>query len=392
MSDLSYLHGRLIVPYFCRRIAARKRRRSGLFGFALLVTFAGLFHNLACAQRVERASVVGSYELDPNDGKHPIYHRQGDKLVAHPGVYTAAFGPSIMFDAKDQTYKLWAGVVWNGDNIACKQSKSLAELGQQPWEIVLEPRRTEAVADQEHCGDPCVMATKEGYYLYYSGAGKSERWPKGQAYVMVAFSKDGRKFKRLNHGLPIVDMGKACQPGIGYGVGQPAVTPGPDGWYYMVYTYSADDQYTNDASNYLSVIRSRKPDFIHHETVTRLPRRLYVCSNDLVYNPQSTNLVMLVNESDPSGGAQVRLVTFSMDFNLLADCHVVVTNLPATPFGEGLGLLTDPQRRWLYSPADPGLVTVAGATCGRRSDRQNERIAGPTRAISWRLDPAAKIP
>jgi hypothetical protein len=206
---------------------------------------------------------------------------------------------------------------------------------------------------------------------------------------MVAFSKDGRKFERLNNGLPVVDMGKAFQPGIGYGVGQPAVTLGPDGWYYMIYTYSADNHYNDDSSNYLGVIRSRKPDVIKHEPVTRLPRRLYGCSNDLVYNPRGTNLVMVMNESHPARGIQVRFVTFSTDFKPVNDCSILTTNLPGMVFGEGLGALTDPQRRWLRPQPGPGMVTMAGATYRKRPGMPIEHIAGPMSAITWRFDPAA---
>lgn len=369
-----------------RGAAESKFLSVSLFGFlAVLEVFAlGSAH----AQRLVPAPVLASHVLDLNDGKRPIYHREACKLVPRPGVYPYAYGPTIMFDARDQTYKVWAGVGWNGDTISSKQGKSLNELDRQPWEIVLEPRREEAVADQEHCCDPCVIAAEDGYYLYYTGAGKSDQWPAGQGYVMVAFSKDGRKFKRLNNGLPMVDMGKAFQPGVGYGVGQPAVTLGPDGWYYMIYTYSADNQYPNDLSNYLGVIRSRKPDFIKHEQVARLSRQRYGCSNDLVYDPESKTMVMVINESHPARGVQVRFVVFSADFKVLDDCYVLVTNLSDKVLGEGLGILTDSRRRWLHTKDSPGQVTVSGATYRKRGD-QPEHIAGPVCAITWGFDLAA---
>ena len=348
--------------------------------------------DLAQAQRQVTAPVLETHQLDPNDGKHPIHHREGETLVARPGVYPYAYGPTVLFDDRDKQFKMWAGVGWNGDTISFKQAPSLAALDAQPWEIALEPRRTEPVADQDHCCDPCVISADGGYYLYYSGAGRSERWPNGQTYVMVAFSKDGRRFDLLNNGVPVVDMGKAYQPVIGYGVGQPAVTLGPDDWYYMLYTYSADNQYSNDTTNYLGVIRSRKPDFIQHEEVTRLPRRLYGCSNDLVYDAKQQTMVMVCNESHPARGVQVRFVSFSPDFKLLDDCHILNTDLTREVFGEGLGILTDPQRRWLYPAAGPATVTITGATYAKREGMPVEHIAGPTVAVTWQFHPGSAQP
>lgn len=356
--------------------------------FIILITSLGALGlcvpDTAQAQRLVPAPVLSSHQLDPNDGTHPIHERVGGSLVARPGVYPYAYGPTLLFDARDQLFKMWAGVGWNGDTISYKQAKSVSELDQQPWEIALDPRRAESVADQDHCCDPCVIAAEDGYYLYYSGAGKSDRWPNGQTYVMVAFSKDGRKFERLNEGLPVVDMGKAYKPVIGYGVGQPAVTLGPDGWYYMLYTYSADNQYGDEQTNYLGVVRSRKPDFIQNEQVTRLSRQRYGCSNDLVYDPEIKRFVMVVNESHPARGVQVRFVSFSTDFKVLDDCHILTTDLPGKVFGEGLGILTDPQRNWLHAKDDPGTVAISGATY-RERDNQPSHIAGPTCAITWKF-------
>ncbi len=369
--------------------------KHGVLSTVLIVVLGaggGIAAEPAPAQRLVPAPVLDSRVLDPNDGKHPIYARENGALVARPGVYPYAYGPTILFDSRDNAYKMWAGVGWNGDTISYKQAPTLAELNDQPWEITLEPRRTEPVADQDHCCDPSVIVADDGYYLYYTGAGRSERWPKGQGYVMVAFSKDGRTFERLNGGLPVVDMGKAFNPVTGYGVGQPAVTLGPDGWYYMLYTYSADNRYDDDATNHLGVIRSQKPDFIQHEQVARLPRRLYGCSNDLVYDPRQKHLVMVGNESLPGRGVQVRFVTFSTDFKQLDDCHILTTDLPTMVLGEGLGVLTDLQRRWLYPPQGPGTVTIAGATYQKRPDMPVEHIAGPTSAITWRFEPATNTP
>ena len=93
------------------------------------------------------------------------------------------------------------------------------------------------------------------------------------------------------------------------------------------------------------MIRSRKPDFIQHEEVTRLSRHVYGGSNDLVYDPENKVFIMVVNESHPARGAQVRFVKFSPDFKVLDNCHILTTDLPDKVLGEGLGLLTDPRRR-----------------------------------------------
>lgn len=347
-----------------------------------------LFTGRVIADQPVQAHVVSSCHVDANDAQCPVYDRVNGSLVARSGVYPYAYGPTLLFDAREGLFKMWAGVGWNGDTIAYKQASSLMALNEQPWEVVLDPDRAEAVADQEHCCDPCVLAADDGYYLYYSGAGKSDRWPAGQSYVMVAFSKDGRKFERLNGGLPIADMGKAYKPVVGYGVGQPSATLGPDGWYYMLFTYSADNQYDRPETNHLCVIRSRKPDFIEHEKVTTLSRERYACSNELVYRPETKTFVMVVNESHPARGVQVRFVSFSQAFEVLNDSHILETNLPDCVFGEGLGMLTDPQRRWLDLEVDGSAktVTVSGATHRKRGDYPIEHIAGPMVAVVWAVD------
>lgn len=230
----------------------------------------------APAGRLVPAAVLDSRVLDPNDGKHSIYAREGGALVARPGVYPYAYGPTLLFDPRDNAYKMWAGVGWNGDTISYKQAPTLAGLREQPWEITLEPRRTEPVADQDHCCDPSVIV-----------AG---------------------------------------------------------------------------------------------------------CSNDLVYDSRQKNLVMVGNESLPGRGVQVRFVTFSADFKQLDDCHILTTDLPTMILGEGLGVLTDLQRRWLYPPQGPGTVTIAGATYQKRADMPVEHIAGPTCGITWRFEPATNPP
>lgn len=99
------------------------------FHFSLIALCAfGLFvPDPSHAQRLINAPVVSSHRLDPNDGTRPIHERVGDSLVARPGVYPYAYGPTLLFDPRDQLFKMWAGVGWNGDTISYKQAKSLSE-------------------------------------------------------------------------------------------------------------------------------------------------------------------------------------------------------------------------------------------------------------------------
>lgn len=333
-------------------------------------------------------SVAKQGIVDVNDGTHPIYDRniKTGEYVARPGVYPYAYGPTVMFDHRDKLYKMWAGVGWNGDTISYKQADTLASMSQEKWDITLEPRRTEPVADQIHCCDPGVIYADGGYYLYYTGAGKSAQWPDGQGYIMVAFSKDGRKFALRNGGLPVVDMGKLYVPIIGYGVGQPSVTLGPNGWYYMLYTYSADNQYSNSTTNHLAVIRSKRANFDKWEPVATISRGEYACSNELVYHRAINTMLVVINDGNPAIGVRVRMAQFSLDFKTAyPEVELVSKVMPNSVFGEGIGILTDPQRRLMT--VDPvggkGAVTIFGATYAKRPDGMLEHIAGPTSYISW---------
>ena len=163
--------------------------------------------------------------------------------------------------------------------------------------------------------DPSVIKVGSEYYLYYGGnnfaqdTDNAEELKHRRTQIGFAISTDrGRTFdpstRRLVLGvLPgsdeetfwvcprIANPKEKCQINgdSAYAVGQPAVTLGPDGYYYMLYTYYLPP------TNLMKIRRSRDPEFRSSEFVGKiLAGSGYVSNNtDLVYNAETAMFWML---------------------------------------------------------------------------------------------------
>lgn len=336
-------------------------------------------------------SAIASGTIDANDGKQPIYDLVDRQLVPRPGNYPYAYGPTAMYDHRDRLFKVWCAVGWNGDTIAYKESASLDGLYAHKWQIVLEPCRTDTPEfDQGHTCDPSVIAANGGYYLYWSGGNTTTKYTlingKPNGGVGVAFSRDGKKFKRLNGGKPVVEHSKdPFDLKTGYGWGQPAVTKGPNGYYYMLYTYATDNRFDNFETNQLRIVRSNNPDFINHEIVAKLPRSKYSVSNDLVYDTSRNIMSVVVNWSLPGFGSTVSFYHFTPQFDTCIGISTYRRPEPADfALGEGICVITDPERRLMSSDPTYGVnaFTVLGASY-RDRDGQPQHISGAVSYIAF---------
>ena len=251
------------------------------------------------------------------------------------------YAPSFMYDETEGLYKIWmcgAGIPGcvGGDNILYREATSLQGLLTAPLTVALQPSLDPTKFDQIHACDPNVYRVGNTYYLAYGGACDGSQLPGGPNATrigMAASYDGGRKFQRLNNGNAILSPNLATYNTNVYGIGQPAVVPAADGYYYMIYT----DANGNGIPDYQRVIRSLDPAFTpgnFTNVANILASAIGGYSLDLAYD-DSLNQFVVINGLEriyfTTNWTQAQKVTLNNPFNW--------------SLGEGHGLLMNSLKR-----------------------------------------------
>ncbi|MEB3360055.1 MAG: hypothetical protein VKK04_25240 [Synechococcales bacterium] len=269
------------------------------------------------------------------------------------------YAPSVMLDGR---YRLWwcGGIA--GDFILYAEAESL----DGPWSDpipVFRPTGNPAHFDGLHTCDPSVVRAAGRYYMYYGGL--AAETPGNATQIGVAQSRDGLTWTRLNGGRPIlIPHGDADASPNPYGAGQPSVTY-VDGLFYLIYTdTTGQNSATNGAGQY--VLRSPDPTFqteLEELTasgfvpraaptdITTEFRLLDAFSVDWQYSPV-LNAFLVVKHNVAN---QTDLVVF--DRSLLGPPLATAT-LPNSPWSEGPGIVSRPDRHALASLDDPTTIPI----------------------------------
>lgn len=252
------------------------------------------------------------------------------------------YAPSFMYDEVEGLYKIWMcgngipGCV-GGDNILYRESTSLQGLMTAPLSVALQPSLDPTKFDQIHACDPNVYRVGNLLYMGYGGNTDGSQLVATTRLGMAVSYDGGRTFQRLNNGNAIISP--SSPDASLYGIGQPAVAQGPDGYYYMIYT---DVSATNSSvGGDIRVIRSLDPAFSpgSFTNVTTIPvNTVGGASLDLGYDTNQAQFIIIAN--------QAPLMTLEYyNTNWIYNHTVVYTNNFGWQFGEGIGLLMNSQKQ-----------------------------------------------
>lgn len=305
------------------------------------------------------------------------------------------YAPALLWDDDTQTYKLYTCFgeqvpgVGGQDVIMLQEAPTLDGLATAPLHRAFGPPTGPEAAtawDRHHTCDPNVIKHAGVYYLYYGGLNNDRSLTVKETAFGVAVSGDGRNFERVGNNTPIGFQTEDI--GWLYGIGQPAVTIGPDGLFYLVYTSQATPQW---------------PQL--HELV-------FVRSSDPMFGPDVSQELLRIDANRLGVGVSVDFfydwhraqfgVVGNLSANLQGQTHVVITYLGHdlveagrtqfetwdTRFGEGVGILRDLSGQTGALPdGRSGLITFAGATFAASPPRGiPAHISGPTEILQFRRD------
>lgn len=267
--------------------------------------------------------------------RQPVYQN-----VVQDSEATYNYAPSFMYDEVEGLYKIWmcgAGIPGcvGGDNILYRESTSLTGLMTAPLTVALQPSLDPTKFDQVHACDPNVYRVGNLYYLAYGGNTDGSQLVATTRLGMAVSYDGGRTFQRLNNGNAIISP--AAPDASVYGIGQPAVVPGPDGYYYMIYT----DASGHGVPDYQRVIRSLDPAFTpgsFTNVANILASTIGGYSLDLAFDDSLKQFVIAVNEAP-----EVTLEYYNTNWSYVRS--VTFTNTFNWSFGEGVGLLMNSQKR-----------------------------------------------
>jgi hypothetical protein len=291
--------------------------------------------------------------------------------IVDPNAKSYLYAPSVMYDETEGLWKFWGCGGVKGDFVVYKEATTLDGLGKAPWQHALKPLYDGAF-DHGHTCDPNVIRVGGDYYLYYGGLNELQPPNLETTRIGVAISKDGgRTFTRLHGGKPIVDI-TTFAPGS-YGVGQPAVTRGADGWFYMVYSH------LDGTSSLLKVIKSQQPSFAKWTPVRTIVPPAF--SVDLAFEPSRNRFDLVGQVSTPGHGA--RIVVLHFDANWKDAGQTIFDGDGGFRFGEGAAIVRDSQGR-IARTFEKGApyVTFVAATHGTRKGLPTW-ITGPTRYVRY---------
>lgn len=276
------------------------------------------------------------------------------------------YAPSFM-RTSDGVLHYWA--CWSGegkgDNIGWKAAARLEDLDDIPVIAVLKPSK-KFPFDHLHTCDPSVVRSPSDgkYYMHYGG----ETNPTVKGVGVAVSDNPNGPFEKLgfyvstppdayvggtactsNADCPSYtgcDINNTKQCIAVYGVGQPSVTIGPDGWYYVIYT-SQIEPVSRDA---LVVLRSKDPSFLSsREEVRRIAP--FGWSVHLSYDPQAKQFLVSVPDR------HFIVVHYDLDFNQLGTTVYPAKTTPQA----GVALLSDDQQHptdisgnWVFASSTEG--------------------------------------
>jgi len=269
--------------------------------------------------------------------RQPIYQN-----IVQDSEANYNYAPSFMYDEVEGLYKIWMcgngipGCV-GGDNILYREATSLQGLMTAPLSVALQPSLDPTKFDQIHACDPNVYRVGNLLYMGYGGNTDGSQLVATTRLGMAISYDGGRTFQRLNNGNAIISP---SSPDANlYGIGQPAVAQGSDGYYYMIYT---DVNATNsNVGGDIRVIRSLDPAFSpgNFTTVATLTiNSVGGASLDLGYDTNKAQFIIIVNQSPVN-----TLEYFNTNWSY--DHTVVYTNNFGWQFGEGIALLMNSKKQ-----------------------------------------------
>ena len=269
------------------------------------------------------------------------------------------YAPSFMYDEVEGLYKIWMcgsgipGCV-GGDNILYREATSLAGLMNAPLTVALQPSLDPTKFDQIHACDPNVYRVGNLMYMAYGGNTDGSQLVATTRLGMAISHDGGRTFQRLNNGNAILSPNPP--DASVYGIGQPAVVPAPNGYYYMIYT----DVSTNNGS-YQRVIRSLDPAFTpgNFTNVVSVPAStIGGFSLDLAFDANLSQFV-IINENE--------LEYYTTNWTYVQT--LMLTNPFNWTLGEGYGLLMNSQKRPVnYNQDGVASYVLSGSTVDSTND------------------------
>jgi len=286
--------------------------------------------------------------------RQPVYQ---DIVQDSEAAYN--YAPSFMYDEVEGLYKIWmcgAGIPGcvGGDNILYREATSLQGLMNAPLTVALQPSLDPTKFDDLHACDPNVYRVGNLMYMAYGGNTDGSQLPPTTRLGMAVSYDGGRTFQRLNNGNAILSPNPPDP--TSYGIGQPAVVPAPNGYYYMIYT----DVSTNNGS-YQRVIRSLDPAFTpgSFTNVVSIPAStIGGFSLDLAFDDKRSQFV-IVNETE--------LEYYSTNWSYVQTVNF--TNPFVWTLGEGYGLLMNSQKRPInYNQDGVSSYVLSGSTVDSTND------------------------
>lgn len=159
------------------------------------------------------------------------------------------WGQSIMYDSKDELYKMWWCRQSGYDTIWYAESKDLKHWNNAKKIMIVEKDTTWI---KMHVGKPSVVKINDEYRMYFEAPATLEGYKEFDNNVFMATSKDGINFEiysKNNEAYPVIKMSdeemkeslqhsKNNASGYGYyGIGQPSVCY-VNNTYYLYCTHS----------------------------------------------------------------------------------------------------------------------------------------------------------
>jgi hypothetical protein len=310
---------------------------------------------------------------------HPfcgVGHRQDQNSAAFPHIF-GSDGHEEPTAIVDGPYRMWycsrvpsepQGIYYAESPSVFNQPRWTSQSGDQTWRPVFRPTGNTGDFDGAEVCDPSVIRIDGVYFMYYSGRGYSKDVPPVEYphAIGLAISKDGKTWRRLNGGKPIVaPAGEASLRKNPFGAGRPSVSY-LDGWFYLLYGDTsgfASRLKTNNTGVY--ALRSRDPMFPpaetqelyaegwgrfdpkKHTTFSPFPDFTTV---DLAYSDAAEAWVVI---GRPTRDVEPRFM--SVDLRT----HLHLGNVVGSPLDDGASIVTRPDRHlppakegcWLLLPS-----------------------------------------
>jgi len=269
------------------------------------------------------------------------------------------YAHDVLYDEKDGMFKMYSCAGVAGDYIILKRSSVYENLLHSQWETALKPTNRTKTFDHAHTCDPDVFEHEGKFYLAYGGLDESVPKCKRVTRIGMAVSNNrGKSFQRLFSGKPIISESNyhdgTKMQGV-YGVGQPSVVKGPDGYFYMIYSEILTPIYPEcnnliwaNSNVQLHLIRSPVPSFDPNlqEHLRTYEGHQIGLSVDMAYNRGRQQLEVIVNAVSQTN-AHIRIVHLTLNGDIVSNSENLTDH--ATSYvanrgyriGEGVSILTN---------------------------------------------------